>query len=284
MYVMVDGDRLYFDVEGAGLVAEGSGMREKPTLLLLHGGPGFDHTLFKPSFSALSDLVQIVYLEHRGNGRSEGRDPARWTLAQWGDDVKSVCDALGIDKPIVYGASFGGLVAQAHATRHPEHPGKLILASTAARYDYEVVIAAFGRRGGLEAEAVARDYLLAPTQASRARFLEACFPLYTASPGASPHILSRTRLRPEVAFHFNGPDREQGRYDFRAALARVSCPVLVMTGLLDPIMPPALSEEIVAALPAGIGELIRFEACGHGIVPDAPEEALAAIRAFIAHP
>jgi pimeloyl-ACP methyl ester carboxylesterase len=76
--------------------------------------------------------VQIVYLDHRGNGRSTGDDPATWNLAQWGDDVKAFCGTLGIEKPIVYGASFGGMVALAYATRHPEHPAKLILVSTEA--------------------------------------------------------------------------------------------------------------------------------------------------------
>ena len=52
MYVTVNGARLYFDVEGAGLVPDGPRMREKPTLLLLHGGPGFDHTTYKPAFSS----------------------------------------------------------------------------------------------------------------------------------------------------------------------------------------------------------------------------------------
>src|SRR4051812_1973795 len=47
MHVQVNGVRLFFDVEGAKLVPDGVTMREKPTLLLLHGGPGFDHTIYK---------------------------------------------------------------------------------------------------------------------------------------------------------------------------------------------------------------------------------------------
>src|SRR4051812_15666934 len=126
MYVTVNGARLYFDVEGAGLVPDGPRMREKPTLLLLHGGPGFDHTIYKPAFSQLAVIAQVIYLDHRGNGRSEGT-LGRTNLPQWGDDVKGFCDVLGIEKPIVYGASFGGWVAQSYMTRHPEHPAKVIL-------------------------------------------------------------------------------------------------------------------------------------------------------------
>jgi pimeloyl-ACP methyl ester carboxylesterase len=49
MFVQVNGARLYFDVEGTGLVPDGPAMRQEPTLVLLHGGPGFDHALYKPA-------------------------------------------------------------------------------------------------------------------------------------------------------------------------------------------------------------------------------------------
>ncbi|CAA9272302.1 MAG: Hydrolase, alpha/beta fold family, partial [uncultured Acetobacteraceae bacterium] len=182
MFAEVNGVKLYFDVEGAGLVADGPLVRAKPTLVLLHGGPGFDHTIYKPAFSALADVAQIVYLDHRGNGRSAGSDPATWNLAQWGDDVRGLCDALGIDKPIVYGASFGGFVAQSYATRHPDHPAKLVLASTAARVEFDIVFEAFDRIGGPGARQVAEAYWLNPTAESRARYFEVCLPLYRPRP------------------------------------------------------------------------------------------------------
>jgi len=77
-------------------------------LSLLHGGPGFDHASFKPDFSHVAEIAQVVYLDHRGNGRSDRGDPAKWKLAQWGDDVRAFCEALEIERPIVLGVSFGG--------------------------------------------------------------------------------------------------------------------------------------------------------------------------------
>lgn len=124
MHVSVNGVRLFFDVEGAKFVPDGPVMREKPVLLMLHGGPGFDHSIYRPAYSALADIAQIVYLDHRGNGRSEDGPQQNWNLAQWGDDVRAFCDALGIVDPIVLGASFGGMVALAYATRHPAAPSK----------------------------------------------------------------------------------------------------------------------------------------------------------------
>ena|SRR5258708_1733327 len=68
MHVAVNGVQLFFDVEGSKLVPDGPVMREKPTLLLLHGGPGADHSICRPAYSALADIAQIIYLDHRGNG------------------------------------------------------------------------------------------------------------------------------------------------------------------------------------------------------------------------
>src|SRR5258707_7626412 len=132
MHVSVNGVRLFFDVEGAKFVPDGPVMRETPVLLMLHGGPGFDHSIYRPAYSTLADIAQIVYLDFRGNGRSEDGPREGWNLAQWGDDVRTFCDALGITDPIVLGASFGGMVALAYATRHPTHPSRLILISTEA--------------------------------------------------------------------------------------------------------------------------------------------------------
>lgn len=49
--------------------------------MLLHGGPGADHSIYKPDFTALTDVAQVIYLDHRGNGRSDDGPPELWTLA-----------------------------------------------------------------------------------------------------------------------------------------------------------------------------------------------------------
>ncbi|MEM7268679.1 MAG: alpha/beta hydrolase [Pseudomonadota bacterium] len=280
MYVTVNGAKLFFDVEGAEYVADGAVLRRKPTVVLLHGGPGADHAVYKPAFSALSDVAQVIYYDHRGNGRSGGDDPADWTLAQWGDDVRGLCDSLGIENPIIIGVSFGGFVAQAYAIRHLGHAKALALISTAALFDFDAMYKAFGRRGGPEAEASARNYWSNPTVETRMAYHEACLPLYTVHQN-DPDLFARVLLRNEVALHFNGPKNEQGAMDFRAALAGVDCPTLVMVGEDDPVTPPEFSEAIVDALPNG-AEFVCYDACGHGVTGDRPEEAFAVLKTFIA--
>lgn len=280
MHVRVNGVRIYFDVENSGLVADGARMDEKPTLLLLHGGPGFDHSIFKPAWAALSDLAQIIYLDHRGNGRSDDGDPSTWNLAQWGDDVQAFCDALGIIKPIVSGTSFGGFVAQAYATRHPDHVGKLVLISTAAKFELETMFAAFERIGGAQIRSIAQDRWLRPTPEARELYFQQCLPLYSRR-ASDPDMMRRGITKFPVARHFSGVEGEMARFDFRAALSRVRCPTLVMAGEQDPMTPIAFSEVIAAALPQHLVRFEQFEDCGHGVMSDQPDRGFAVLREFI---
>lgn len=285
MHVLVNGVRLFFDVEGASLAPEGPTMREKPTLVLLHGGPGMDHSIYKPSFSALADIVQVIFLDHRGNGRSDPGPQESWTLAQWGDDVRGFCEALGIARPIVFGASFGGMVAMAYATRHPEHPAKLILVSTEAAGDtyLERRVALFERFGGPEVGALARRRFLDghTDKATLDTWLRLAFPHYTRTP-RDPQVLQRAVRRPEVTRWFTRPGGESHTFNLFPALSRIQCPTLVLGGEEDPMTPIECQAEIAAALPANIVRFERFPGCGHAVLPDAPERAMTVIRHFIA--
>lgn len=280
MHVTVNGARLYFDVEGPGLVPKGATMIPRPTLVLLHGGPGADHSLYKPGFGALADICQVVYLDHRGNGRSDPGTQDQWNLNQWADDLHGFCHALGIERPIVLGTSFGGFVAQAYATRYPDHLSKLILISTAAKFEFEEMYAAFERIGGPVAREAAQAYWGAPTVPTRRRYAEICLPLYTRRP-MDPDVFARILLKDDVALHFNGPLNEQGRMNFREKLADVPCPVLVMAGEEDPITPIVFSERIAAALAPDLVQFERFSNAGHGVTGDVPDQAMTVLRSFI---
>jgi proline iminopeptidase len=278
MYTTVNGVRLFFDVEGAQLVADGPRLREKPTLILLHGGPGLDHSGYKPEFSRLADIVQLVYLDHRGNGRSDKSDPAHWTLAQWADDVRALCDALGIVKPIVLGQSFGGMVAMAYAARHPDHPGALVFSSTAARTDLELMLRRFEERGGAEVAAAARRFWTEMSGDSVGDYVRLAIPVYNRVPG-DPDGMRRARVSVDVMLHFLGGE---GRtMNLLPGLANVRCPTLVLGGELDPVCPIEMQEEIAAALPREHVRFERFPGCGHGVFRDDRERGFAVLREFV---
>ena len=159
MQIEVNGTRLWFDVEGPALDPDGHRMRNRPTLVLVHGGPGsYDHSYFKP-FTRLADEFQVVYLDLRDHGRSARHDPADWSFELCADDLHAFFDTLGIERPVVLGHSMGGFVAMLYAARHPGHAGGLVLQSTSARFDLDRLVEGFRRHAGDEvAELARRDY------------------------------------------------------------------------------------------------------------------------------
>lgn len=188
-----DDVRLYFDVAGTALDIDGASVREKPTLLVLHGGPGFDHTSMRPWFDRFADLAQVVWYDHRGQGRSDGWDDRdRWTIDTWADDVVRLCDALGIERPIVFGQSFGGLVTMHYAARHPDHPAKVVLSNASARSNVDRIVAAFRRLHGDDVAEVAHGYWTDP-DTWRDRYLEVASPVATCDPRRRGRRRSATR-------------------------------------------------------------------------------------------
>jgi pimeloyl-ACP methyl ester carboxylesterase len=279
MRVRVGDVHLFFDVDGAKLRPDGPRMREVPTILMLHGGPGFDHSVFKPDLSGLVDIAQIVYLDHRGNGRSDRSRPEDLNLERWGDDVRAFCDLLEIERPIVLGESFGGMVAMAYASRHPDHPGKLILASTAAHMRPDRSLEVFARLGGAQARDAAQRFFENPSQSVMAEYIQKCLPLYTRRP-RSPEWMARSVQNVELtAFFFQGEIRT---FNLLSQLARIQCPTLITVGDMDPITPLQNSEDIAAALPANLVRLELFKNAGHGVQRDDPEKFDRVVREFIA--
>jgi proline iminopeptidase len=279
LITIAPGVRLFVDVEGPSHVPDGPRLREKPTLILLHGGPGYDHSGFKPAFSRLADLAQIVYYDHRGHGRSDRRPAEEWTLDTFADDVVRLCAALGIERPIVLGQSFGGFVAQRYLARHPGHPARVILSSTSPHLGLERKLVMFERLGGAEARELARAFWTAPSAATWAPYVRVCLPLYNTRPG-DPQARARTLFNEAILFASAGG--EQQTMDLRPGLAAVCCPVLVMAGEMDPVCPLADAQDIAAAIPAPHGRLLSFADAGHGAWRDQPEAAFAALRDFIA--
>jgi len=277
--LVAPGVRLFVDIDGAGLVADGPRLRQRPTLLLLHGGPGFDHSSFKPLFGGLTDIAQLVYIDHRGHGRSDPRPASEWTLDNFADDVVRLCDALGIERPIVLGQSFGGFVAQRYLARHPGHAAKVVLSSTSGRLGLARKLAVFERLGGVPARDAAQAFWQAPSAASWADYSRLCRPLYNPTRPPNDDAAQRGLHRDEILFTWSGGEMQ--RMDLLPGLAAARCPVLVMAGEDDPVCPVDDAIDIAAALPPGLAQLQRFAGCGHGVWRDDAPAALACLRRFI---
>lgn len=273
---------LYFDIEGAGLVPDGDRMREKPVAFLVHGGPGADHSSFKPTLSALSAKMQLVYFDHRGQGRSARAPKETYTLENNVEDMNALRQYLGLDQIVVIGASYGGMVALTYASRYPETVSHLIVMVTAANFGFlERARANLQTRGTAAQQAIAQ-YLWDGTfrdDDHLREYFQVMGPLYslTFDPDAAKTsgqlaILSADAINQA----FGGFLRT---YDIRHQLPRITAPTLVIGARHDWICPPEFSQEIAQLIPHA--DLRIFEHSGHSVRVDQPEALLEAIAGFI---
>jgi pimeloyl-ACP methyl ester carboxylesterase len=274
---------LWFDVSGPSVIPQGNTTVERPVLVAVHGGPGLDHITVKTALAPLAEDFQVLYFDLRGHGRSDPSSAEFWNMPTWADDLRRLCDALGLRQPIVLGSSLGGNVALTYAGLFPDHPGGVILANTnGGRRDDQRVIEAFGRLGGPEAAAViqrivARD---GDTKDLQAEFNRVCYPLYSGAPGwaeESRQWMARTIRSTDVGTYYS---YERESFDPWSVRAAVRCPVLVLAGEDDPICPLPVVEELASQLPAETTRLVRLPGARHTIFRDRPDLAFPAIAEF----
>jgi proline iminopeptidase len=272
---------LFFDVEGASLIPDGSRMREKPVAFLLHGGPGADHTSYKPTFSPLSQMMQLVYIDHRGQGRSARGDPASYTLENNVTDLEALRQYLGLEQLVVIGGSYGGMVALTYASRYPDRVSHLVVYATAASSRFLArAQAILQQRGTPEQQAIAqalwegnfrdeahlRDYF---------RVMGSLYSL-TYQPDQEDHWARSILSVEAINVAFGGFLHS---YNVLPELIQITAPTLVIAAQQDWICAPEFSIEITSAIPNST--LLVLEDCGHNIRADAPERLLAAIDQFV---
>jgi pimeloyl-ACP methyl ester carboxylesterase len=276
MHIDVNGTRLWFDVDGPSLVPDGREMQRRPTVVLVHGGPGgFDHSYFKPEFSRLAEHAQVVYLDLRGHGRSDWGDVATWSFELCADDIHAFCDATAIPGPIVLGHSMGGPIVLLYGARHPRQAAGLIVQSGFARWDQARMVAGFRRVAGDEVAAIAgRSYAGEGVPEEEWARVYAAFGRHV--PGED--VMGRTPQNDELNPHGMELIR---RLDIVDQLRQVDCPTLVLVGDLDPVTPVGAAEEIADALPAGLAQLEVIPDAGHFAWMDAPDRFWPMIIEFV---
>ena len=271
---------LWFDVSGPSVIPQGDTTVERTVLVAVHGGPGLDHLTVKSALGPLAEDFQVLYFDLRGHGRSEHSSAEFWNMRTWADDLRRLCDALGLRKPVVLGSSFGGNVALAYAALFPDHPGGVILANTTGGHrDQQRVIEAFGRLGGPEAAAVARRTYADETGDCQAEFNRVCYPLYSGTPGwaeESRQFLARMIKSTDVALQYSS--HEVQAFDPWSVIGAVRCPVLVLAGEDDPVCPLPVVQELVSQLPAETTRFVRLPGARHTIFRDRPDLAFRAVR------
>ncbi len=282
MYAKVRGTSLYFDVEGSGLVHYKGEMRDQPVLFALHGGPGSEHCAFKPVLSALADKAQIVYLDHRGSGRSARGPRETYTLENNVEDLEAMRLHLGLNKIGLLGVSYGGMVALSYAARYGRHLSHLIAVATTPSHRFlprarEIL----AERGTPEQRAAAEPLWSGAFESEDQlrEYFEVLGPLYSRTFDLQKSRERRRILNPDALNEgFGGFLRT---YDVTGDLHRITAPTLVIGARHDWICAPEFSAEIARGIPGA--DLRIFEHSGHSVLSDEPEAFTDVVRGFLTY-
>ncbi len=273
---------IYFDIEGLGLRPSGAQMKENPTAFVVHGGPGTDHSSYKPLFSNLIDTLQLVYFDHRGQGRSARRNKETYTLNNNVEDLEALRDYLGLEKIVVIGASYGGMVALTYSSRYPERVEALVVMATAANYRFlDKAKENLQLKGTPEQIALAQHLWNGTFKDEKhlGQYFKVMGPLYalTHDPTSSQNTFQRTILSVDaINIAFSTFLRN---LDLVSQLHQITAPTLVIGAKEDWICPPEFSQEIAQKIPHATLKI--FEKCGHLIRVDQPQILIEEIRDFL---
>ena len=103
-------------------------------VLLLHGGPGFSHEYLEAMESFLPQAgIEMYYYDQLGcNNSDHPDDTSLWTLPRYLNEVEEVRRGLGLDNFVLYGHSWGGILAIEYALNYPQHLRGLVISNMTA--------------------------------------------------------------------------------------------------------------------------------------------------------
>ena len=248
-------------------------------LVVLHGGPGMDHSMFRPYLDPLSDEFRVLYVDERGQGRSDRVDPASLSLEVFARDVDLLAESLELERFALLGHSFGAIISTWHAINLGTADayvlsggGDSIEKLTA---DVAASLEAMGEAGVPIAQSW-EDEKTVRTEEELHDLVRVQMPFQFAGKppvGYGEDII----VTPDVLRHFSNAG--YGDFDYTPDLGRVARPTLVVVGEED----RTTTTRAASVLHEGIegSELVVIPGVGHMSFVEAQDAYLDAVRNFL---
>jgi proline iminopeptidase len=281
-YLPVDNAELYYREIG----------RDQP-LVILHGGPDFDHTYLLPEMDRLADAYRLIYYDQRGRGKSaDGVQPADVSLRSEIADLEALREYFRLESVAVLGHSWGGLLAMEYAIRHPGRVSHMLLLNTgpASHDDYLLFRDERGR-------SAAADVAELKTRSSDPTYREGdpnavaeYYRVHFRATLRHPEHLERMVGRMRASFtpagvlkaraiegRLMGETWHSNGFTLVPELMRLSIPTLVIHGDYD-LIPIECAAHIAQAIPGA--RCVVLEECGHFAYLERPDAVRREIDAF----
>lgn len=264
----LEGLRLHYECDGDG-----------PPLLVLHGGLGLDHQMYRRTLAPLAEDFRLIFVDQRGNGRSVPVDPTTITMEQLADDAAALADHLGVQRFCVLGHSYGGFVAQELALRHGNRLDGLVLVDTTPGQLGEGEDATEGQGPEPPPEVMAMMSRIPASDDEMAEGMAELLPAYFHRPQrvdltaveAGTVFRAAAMVRGfEVLASWSSVDR----------LGRIDVPTLVMAGRHDVFTSFPQAHRIADRMPGAT--VVIFEESGHFPWIEEPERFWSVLRRWFA--
>ncbi len=282
----------YIPVENAVLYYREIG--EGQPIILLHGGPDFDHNYFLPDMDRLSDSFRLIYYDQRGRGKSGGNvRPEEVSIDSEIEDLEGLRAYFHLESAAVLGHSWGGLLAMEYALRHADRASHLILMNTAPASGEDYLLFRQERRKNA-AEDVEKMIALTSTARYQEGDLEADAEYYRIHFRAAlrrPEHLERVveslrvsytkegiRKAREIEARLMDETWSSGEYNLLPWLKSLSIPTLVIHGEYD-FVPVECAAHIAQTI-AG-ARLVVLRETGHFSFLESPDEVRKEIVDFL---
>jgi proline iminopeptidase len=273
-YLPVENSELYYRAAGHG-----------QPLVILHGGPDFNHAYLLPEMDSLADSFHIIYYDQRGRGKSAGQvQPEEVSIDSEIEDLERVREYFGYESIAVLGHSWGVLLALEYAIRHPVRVSHLVLLNSApaSRQDFQLLQESRIQKAAKDLEKLKE---IRATQGykegdlnTEAEYYRVHFRSTLKRPGLLESVVRRLRssfTQEDVVKAREIEDRLMeetwlaNEYDLYPHLGQLRLSALVIHGDRD-LVPPEIAAHIAEAIPGS--RLVVLEDTGHFSIIERPEE------------
>lgn len=282
-YAPVEGAELYYRAVGQGL-----------PIIVLHGGPSFDHNYLLPDLDRLATGFRLIYYDQRGRGKSaQNVQPAEVTIQSEMADLETLRASMGLEHVVLLGHSWGGLLALEYALRHPERVSHLILLNPApaSHDDGELFVRERDKMAGdgvelLRALESRPGFAEGDDFEARADYYRTYFRSTLRSPDLLDRLIENLRLgwtkegvlkAGAIGQRLWHEAYESDGYTLLPQLTQLSIPTLVLRGDYD-FIPQACATHIADAIPGA--QFVVIPDCGHFSYLERPDKVRQALTAF----
>lgn len=276
-FAHVGGADLYYKIIGSG-----------EPVVILHGGPGLEHTYFLPQFELLAKHYKLIFYDQRASGRSTGVvDSTTMIAKQFIEDLEGLRKALKLEKMNLLGHSWGGLLAMEYAITYPRRVKSLILAnSTGVNSEWLLPYMQTRTARTTHEDSLAIARITASKEFAQkepkaieefARIIFRTY-FYRRSYADSLSLTFTRQTASNVLDIFEIFLKQFQQYDIRPALSSLSCPTLIISCDYDVVL-PKYAEEIHRRIPRSVFVIIKNS--GHFPYIEKPDEFFSTVTDFL---